>query len=296
LSNESNSRRRLSIAIPASVISDTPHLREKTAKLGVVARACSLFGVDEIVLYRDDPQHNQETDIGLCTQVLRYLETPQYLRKKLFRLSPTLRYTGIVPPLQAPHHAVPSKLTDAGPGDFREGVVISRRGSDITVDVGLDRPVSARANHRVGERVTVRLTGIEQLQGYVVESINDPRPVSSQRPGYWGYTVREVSSLGKLLRDRTSDLRVGTSRYGEPIHEIMQPLSRALRESNSTVLTFGAPRMGLTEILAKEGVSPKDVFQYLVNTVPAQHTVTVRTEEALLISLAVLNVAGKVRL
>jgi len=271
-------------------------LREKTAKLGAVARACSIFGVGEIILYRDDPEHNQEADIGLCAQVLRYLETPQYLRKKLFKLSPTLMYTGIVPPLQAPHHAVPSKLMDAGPGDFREGVVISRHGSDITVDVGLERPVSARANHRVGERVTVRLTEIERLQGDVVEPIKDLRSVSSQRPAYWGYRVSEVSSLGKFLRDRTPDLRVGTSRYGDQIHEIMPSLSRALSESNSMVLAFGAPRMGLTEILAKEGVNPKDVFQYLVNMVPAQHTVTVRTEEALLISLAVLNVADRLRL
>ena len=266
-------------------------MREKTAKVGVIARACSIFGVDEIILYRDDPGHNQEADIGLCTQILRYLETPQYLRKKLFGLNPTLRYTGIVPPLQAPHHAVSSKLTDIRPGDFREGVVISRNGSDITVDVGLESLVSARANHRVGERVTIRLTDIEKLQGDVAEPIKDLRSGSSHRPAYWGYRVTEVSSLGKFLRDRTPDLRVGTSRYGEPIHEIMPSLSRALSRSNSTVLVFGAPRMGLTEILAKERVNPKDVFQYFVNMVPAQHTVTVRTEEALLISLAVLNVA-----
>ena len=50
----------ISVAIPASLISDTPHLREKTAKLGVLARACSIFGVNEIVIYLDDERRGLE--------------------------------------------------------------------------------------------------------------------------------------------------------------------------------------------------------------------------------------------
>jgi predicted SPOUT superfamily RNA methylase MTH1 len=55
------------------------------------------------------------------------------------------------------------------------------------------------------------------------------------------------------------------------------------------LVTFGSPRLGLTEILSQEGKTPGDVFDFFINTVPAQNVATVRTEEAILISLALLN-------
>ena len=85
--------RKLSVAVPASVISDIPHLREKTGRLGAIARACSIFGVNEIILYPDDAGRDQKADLELCGEILNFLETPQYLRKRLFRLSPNLRFT-----------------------------------------------------------------------------------------------------------------------------------------------------------------------------------------------------------
>jgi predicted SPOUT superfamily RNA methylase MTH1 len=109
--------KRFSVALPASIVSDTPHLREKTAKLGAIARAMSIFGVNEVILYRDDPKRDQSEDVGLCSEILQFLDTPQYLRKRIFKLSPTLRFTGILPPLQAPHHNVPHTLSEVHVGD-----------------------------------------------------------------------------------------------------------------------------------------------------------------------------------
>ena len=40
-----------SIAIPSSLVSDTPHLREKTAKIGLIGRSAAIFRVEEIVVY-----------------------------------------------------------------------------------------------------------------------------------------------------------------------------------------------------------------------------------------------------
>ncbi|MEM0313394.1 MAG: RNA methyltransferase, partial [Candidatus Bathyarchaeia archaeon] len=74
--------KNISIAIPASVVSDTPHLREKTSKVGLIGRAAAIFGVDEIIIYRDDPEANQGRDINLIAALLSYMETPQYLKKK----------------------------------------------------------------------------------------------------------------------------------------------------------------------------------------------------------------------
>jgi hypothetical protein len=76
----------LVIAIPASIISDTPHLREKTAKVGLIGRTAAIFRVDEIVVYRDNPKENQNADLDLVSALLSYMETPQYLRKRLHHL------------------------------------------------------------------------------------------------------------------------------------------------------------------------------------------------------------------
>jgi predicted SPOUT superfamily RNA methylase MTH1 len=43
----------------------------------------------------------------------------------------------------------------------------------------------------------------------------------------------------------------------------------------------------------QEKLDPKDVFNYFVNKAPDQQTVTVRTEEAILLSLGILNLAAK---
>jgi len=59
----------------------------------------------------------------------------------------------------------------------------------------------------------------------------------------------------------------------------------------NALVAFGAPAAGLNEIVAKEGFSLDDIVDFVVNTIPMQGTETVRTEEALIASLAVLNVA-----
>ncbi|HUW47814.1 MAG TPA: putative RNA uridine N3 methyltransferase, partial [Patescibacteria group bacterium] len=102
--------KELSIAIPASVVSDTPHLREKTSKMGMIGRAAAIFKVNAIIIYPDDPRANQKKDMELIDRVLTYMETPQYLRKRLFELSPDLQFAGILPPLRTPHHPLDRKL------------------------------------------------------------------------------------------------------------------------------------------------------------------------------------------
>ena len=170
------------VALPASIVSDTPHLREKTAKLGYLARSCSIFGVNQILLYGDDPNHNQEDDFDTCTEILRFLETPQYLRRRLFSIGPALRFAGILPPLQIPSHNVPRKVRDCALGDLREGVITARSGGILKVDAGLESLVNCQGSLPAGARVTVKLTSIEELAGELV----DRAKISI----YWGYRVR----------------------------------------------------------------------------------------------------------
>lgn len=278
---------KLNVAIPSSLVADTPHLREKTTKLGAIARACAIFGVKEIILYSDSAAHEQGQDLQLCTELLNFIETPQYLRKRLFGLKPSLKFTGILPPLQIPSHDVPRSVRECKPNDVREGLVVNKRGDALMVDVGLERLLVCRAVGEVGTRHTFRLTSVgKDLKGEILE-----QPTIAGVQKYWGYKVEHASSLGRLIQQGSFDLKIGTSRYGSSIVEVWMPLKNAVQTAKSILIVFGSPRMGLREILEQEKLKPTDVFDYYVNTAPNQRTATVRTEEALLASLGILNLA-----
>ena len=54
-------------------------------------------------------------------RVLQYLETPQYLRKALFKKHSDLKFAGLLNPLDCPHHM---RIDDES--KYREGVVLDR--------------------------------------------------------------------------------------------------------------------------------------------------------------------------
>lgn len=278
-------KKRLVIAVPASVISDTPHLREKTAKVGLVGRTAAIFRVDEIVVYRDDPQQDQKEDLELIATLLSYMETPQYLRKRLFKLEPRLEYAGVLPPLRTPHHPSSGKTDDLHVGDYREGVVLSAAKEGLLVDVGVEHPALLREkNHVAGERLTLQIV---KATGWVeVQAAN-----RSDAPDYWGYTVTlERVSLKSAVANVNADLAVGTSRKGRDVANIARDLGRKWKSAISILVVFGSPSRGLYEIAKDEGLRLEKLLDFVVNTVPHQGTETVRTEEAVLASLAVLNV------
>ena len=97
------------------------------------------------------------------------------------------------------------------------------------------------------------------------------------------------SKLANLLEKERFDLKIGTSRYGVQIQEVWTKISDSLGDAGSILLAFGSSKIGLKEILAQENRSPGDVFNFFVNTVPHQNVATVRTEEAVFISLGILN-------
>jgi predicted SPOUT superfamily RNA methylase MTH1 len=278
-------KKRLIIAIPASVISDTPHLREKTAKVGLIGRAAAIFRADEIVVYRDSPQERQTADLKLVATLLSYMETPQYLRKRLFKLEPGLRYAGILPPLRTPHHPLSGKVEGLRVGEYREGMVISQVKEGLLVDVGVEQPALLREKqHRVGERLTLQVVkgeGRVEVQAANRKGILD----------YWGYVVAvERGSLKRAVEHMKADLMLGTSRKGSDLADVADKLAASWRHASSILVVFGSPARGLYEIAADEGWRLKEVLSFVVNTVPAQGTETVRTEEAVLASLAILNV------
>jgi predicted SPOUT superfamily RNA methylase MTH1 len=113
----------------------------------------------------------------------------------------------------------------------------------------------------------------------------------SEIPHYWGYTVTaENHSFRKLAENGKFDLTIATSKIGAKFMDVAGKIAEKWKKSNCTLVAFGAPTRGLHEIVKDEGANLNDIVDFVVNTVPDQGTETVRTEEAILASLAILNV------
>ncbi|MEM3898558.1 MAG: RNA methyltransferase, partial [Candidatus Bathyarchaeia archaeon] len=109
-------------------------------------------------------------------------------------------------------------------------------------------------------------------------------------PHYWGYRVTVwKGSFGSLATSGRFDLKIATSKHGALFSEIKDEIAERWRTAKSVLIGFGAPTAGLFEIVKQEGLNLPDVVDFVVNTIPGQCTETVRTEEALIASLAVFN-------
>ena len=262
----------LTIAIPSSALINENDPKIKAYKVGQIARAATIFRADRIIIYRD-PLLDESDYIK---DLLEYAVTPQYLRRSVIPLKPSLRYAGVMPPLKIPSHRPKTLKT----GEIREGV-IRRVGPDGTcwVDIGVKAlallKLKARKPER-GARVTVRVCSKKPL---VVE-IAEPEE-------YWGYGV-EVKELSEVLSSGGSVTGsvVITSRRGS------YPSMEELRELKNPVFVFGNPREGVQEIAERAGVELK--AERVWNFIPSQGTETVRLEEALLATLAIYNFAREV--
>lgn len=260
--------KRVAVSIPDTVLEEKGGLREKTAKLGSIARACAIYGVDKIEVFRD-PRGRGEA--GLVSNVLEYLETPQYLRKRLFPIDESLRFAGVLPPLRIPSHKLRIRAEDLKVGDFREGVAES----DGTVDVGLDSRPKLEGHARGGERVTVVVTSVRPLTAR--------RVGKEEPPEYWGFTV-ESCSLEEVFDPRTG-LRVATSRLGDSLGGQVPRLRSRLGSVESVKLIYGSPARGLFDMAG----DLRARVDFVVNLFGEQHAETVRTEEAVFAGLGLLD-------
>lgn len=277
-------KKKLCVAIPASIVSDTPHLREKTSKIGLVGRAAAIFRVDEIIIYQDSVKTNQKSEMELIAMLLAYMETPQYLRKNLFKLTPQLQYAGILPPLRTPHHPLNRKIKNLKLGEYREGITLSKVKEGTLVDIGVERPaLIPNAHLSMNKRVTVKITDVKNR--ITVELAR-----REEIPKYWGYKVTmKPNSFAKLVQTGEFDLTIATSKFGVPFTEVTNKVAEEWKKANNILVAFGAPTQGLHEIVRKENLNLDEIADFVVNTVLSQGTETIRTEEALIATLAILN-------
>jgi methyltransferase len=270
--------RILAIAIPDSMLLDEDNLRGKTLKIGQVARAASIFGVQRIYIYRDS-RKDFERDYQIAREILQYAETPQYLRKRLISKKSDLENVGLLPPLRIPHHKLESKPVV---GEIREAVLFFQSGK-LVADIGAREAAEYTGRGQANQRVTVK-----------VESAGSPIRVSESKPPpdtFWGYEVRRAPSLARFLRSLSFDLVILTSRLGNSVTERWSELKGKMVSSPRIILCFGAPDVGIDKMLSQDRATIGDFAsaEYL-NMFPNQQVATVRLEEAILGSLAILNV------
>ncbi|KDD75730.1 putative RNA methyltransferase [Helicosporidium sp. ATCC 50920] len=150
--------------------------------------------------------------------------------------------------------------------------------------------------------------GAASVQAVYPASMSTPMAPRAEQGRAWGYLVRLASSLEELFA-RSSfgdayDLSIGTSERGVSLESLRgrvesddaagAPCSMAYFPAfKRALVVFGGPS-GLEYALDKDPwksktSNPGELFQYYLNTCPHQGSRTIRTEEAILISLAALR-------
>jgi predicted SPOUT superfamily RNA methylase MTH1 len=223
---------------------------------------------------------NKKRDADLLTKLLRFMDTPQYLRKRIFPKSPSLKYAGILPPLRTKSHPLEQTITQLHEGVVRWGVQI-RSGK---VDIGLERSIDYPQNISERDPTLFRVTKISPK---IVLQIIDREDVEE----YWGFSVERVQELGLLLEEEEESTRIAFSRKAPHFDRLEADLKSTIAGTQSVLAVFGGPGHGILEVFEEEREAIKSKIDFWVNTIPNQGTETVRLDEALLVSLGVLNIS-----
>ncbi len=267
------------VAIPDSSLSDEQTKRDKSTKIAQFARACSIFRVKRIYIYHDPLSRFEKDDPMLLRTILRYLDTPQYLRKILYPKMAHLEFAGILHPIKAPHHKPAQDIETVRAGDVRTGVIAKVKGQ-LFVEVGLGSLVPFHGEGFESKKVNVKFTSpYPNLRAMEATDLDIFE--------YWGYEVKEVPSAVKLISSIDNTAVIVTSRKGTHYKNAESQIAERMKNVNNVLVVFGAPKHAVQEILAKEKSSVRPEF--IVNMFPNQATETVRLEEAVLGTLAILN-------
>lgn len=273
--------KNISIAIPDSCLDDETTRLDKSRKISLIARACAIFKVNTIYIYEHSTklQHRTQNkeDRTLLLTILKYLDTPQFLRKQLFPKMNELKYAGVLHPLKIPSHITPANPNTIKNKTCRDGVIIKTRGK-LFVDFGINMLLPYTGKSKIGKRITAEFSlGAPQYKYHEI-----PKNQTSQ---YWGYTVKDRGPLGKLLDTWTGRI-ILTSRKAKPItSKQIQQYQRT--DETPTLLVYGSTTTGIHEILGKNlnNIPRAKLFNFF----PEQATQTVRLEEAILGTLSILN-------
>ncbi len=260
--------RTLICAIPSTYTGDEKRADLRTYKIGVLARVFATFGVTDVCVYYDPDPHFDSHGLGrFIVKVLKYLNTPPYLRKVAFPLDKSLRYIGLCEPLKTPHHLKREP--------WRYVYVLEDLGDKLRVSDGKDEFIVKKGKGvRRGERILV----IDVKRKITVDK--------HELDVYWGYDVFYFNRTLDVLLERLKErgfLIIGTSKYGEDVRKAR------ISKRDKIAIIFGGPFRGIREILKKKWHTHKKYFDYFLNFIPRQNVETIRMKEAVHYVLAVLR-------
>ena len=304
------------MALPGSILDNAQSAELRTYLAGQVARALAVFSIDEVVVFSDDKDQSKEGNSQLvnilkflgkqtlesCSSqmqssfsttcifaksvflTLYFTECPQYLRKDFFPLHKDLKYAGVLNPTDMPHH-----LRAFEESEYREGVIRKSEDNSSVAYIGLKKDCEVDQKLEVGLRVTVKVLseGKKSIKGKVVKP-SAPREISGQ---YWGYSVRTAETLSSVFTKSPFkggyDLCIGTSERGQNIDD-----TNSLPSFKHLLIVFGGVK-GLEAALKVDDnldtEDPEPLFDLYLNTCPLQGSRTIRTEEAIIVTLSALR-------
>jgi predicted SPOUT superfamily RNA methylase MTH1 len=266
---------KLSIFVPNSFLAESKDSKIRTYKVGLIGRYAALFRANNIVIYNDNSDGGSRDDALYMKTILEYMDTPQYLRKQVFPITPELKNVGILPPLRTPHHPASD---DIQVGDFRKGLTKKRVRKGTMVDIGVDQLALCKEKLSVNKVLSFR---IEKLGKEILIEPDEPDSV------YWGYNVitsdRNLYDSITMMKQQP-DLVIGTSKYAPNINSILDEVQTSIQKSSHVAILFGGPYSGINSLISERKLD------FEINTVPCQGTETVRTEEAVISTLSILNI------
>ncbi|KAI9499244.1 putative RNA methyltransferase-domain-containing protein [Zychaea mexicana] len=296
--NASNDKQRferprkytITVAIPASVVDSAPTLEMKTILAGQIARSLVIFNVDEVVIY-DDKKKWADSKINpnlFLARVLQYMETPQYLRKALVPFHPDLKFAGLLPPLETPHHP---NLQQAM--RYREGVTLNKEGTGTLVDIGMYRRARLEKLIQPGVRVTVELpeplAAADTRKGQKPINVKavSPKAPREKAGHYWGYHIRLASSFSRVITESPYeggyDFTVGISdRDARDMFD--DGVTNEVKSFKHLLFAFGGPSGDLQEAVEADedlkcaGEDTAELFDLFVDPSARAGTRSVRLE------------------
>lgn len=274
---------KFDIAIPDSYLFGVKTDVDKTLKVFQLSRALSIFSVNNINIYHDKVLNPSNYERKFLSTILEYLDTPQYLRRKIYPRSDILNEVGRLHPIRSPHHKDKVDLKNLKSGDIRVGLV-ERKEGQFYVDVGLESLIKYEGKFRQsGKKINVKL--IRQNKQVVGVDVKDGELSNL----FWGYSVHHFTDLKKIMERYDPTTIILTSRYSKYFDETeLSSIGRKSSNINNIMLVvFGSPKYGLDVIFDTEGLDLKKYNSY--NFFPKQGTQTVRLEEAIFGVLSILN-------
>ncbi len=269
--------RRLAVAIPGSVLATEDTLELKTIKAGIIGRILSVHRVDEVALYRDHETRGK--DLRLLKILLEYMVTPPHLKKKVYPIREELRASGLLPPLRTCNHEVPEELK---PGDRIDSYIESCEGGVCKAYLGKAGYGLLKGSYKPGSIVTVKVKSVTDGVFELEES--------SWGNLYTGFKVKVVPELLALIEGyrRRGYTIVLSSKYGICSPQHLGKVGEAILRSKGALIIFGGPYRCPYEYTEHR------IYDIIINTIPNQGTLTVRTEEAMIATLTTIDLAMSV--